>query len=327
MNIIILIFLSCFGDSTLSHEVEKIVYEDREVIVEVEKEIEVPIIVIKEVEVLIEDTDDDAADVWVENFIQPTTANGVDILWVIDPSGSMHDDAPQILSGITAMMNALPLTGWRLAIIPADWRYAENVTEFPLLPGDTPEMAETMYNNVMSGAFEAGFDASYGYIMNNSYAQTWLRPDAAMLVVFVSDEEEQSQSYFNSTSQFITWYSSYRESVFLASIVHIEPAASLCNHAIQLVGKEYIIATTHFSGQVIDICSEDWSAGVFDATNQVSPYEYWDLVKTPLYNDRIYVFIDGVPNMDWHYEPSENRVYFDVIPDARTLVEIAYYYE
>ena len=89
---ILLVFLSCFGDNMLTHEVEKIVYEEKEVevIVEVIKEVEIP--VIKEVEVLVEDTDDDAADVWVEHFNQPMSVNGVDILWVIDPSGSMAND-------------------------------------------------------------------------------------------------------------------------------------------------------------------------------------------------------------------------------------------
>ena len=321
------VILSCIGDNMLTHEVEKIVYEEKEVevIVEVEKEVEIP--VIREIEVFIEDTGDDAADVWVENFTQPTSVNGVDILWVIDPSGSMHDDAPRILAGINAMMSALPATGWRLAIIPADWRFSEQVAEFPLIPGDTPEMAETMYNNVIAGAVEAGFDASYSYIMDNSYAQTWMRPDAALLIVFVSDEDEQSYVHFNSTSQFMSWVTSYRESVFLASIVHLDPTVSLCNSHQQHVGDEYIDATQQLNGKVIDICSEDWSAGVSDASNQVSPHEYWDLVKTPLYDDRIYVFIDGVPNTDWYYEPAENRIYFTVIPPARALVEIAYYYE
>jgi len=231
------------------------------------------------------------------------------------------------LAGIDAMMNALPAAGWRLAIIPADYRFAENVMEFPLIPGDTPEMAETMYNNVVFGAYEAGFDAAYGYIINNTYAQTWMRPDAALLIVFVSDEEEQSHTYFNSTSQFTSWASTYRESVFLASIVHVDPNISLCNLTPQFVGNEYMAATNHFAGQVIDICSEDWSAGVSDASNQVTPYEFWDLVKTPLYDDRIYVFVNGIPYADWYFEPAENRIYFDVIPEAKTLVEIAYYYE
>jgi hypothetical protein len=304
----------------LVHEVEKTVYQDREVEVIVEVEVET--------DTMVDDTAQEAADVWVEHFMQPMSVNGVDILWVIDPSGSMSNDRAQIIDGIADMMAVLPPTGWRLAIIPTDYRRAELVAEFPLIPGDTAADAEAMFYNVIGGVYEAGFDASYGYIMNNSYSQTWMRPDAALLIVFVSDEDEQSSEYFQSANEFVSWASAYRLSTFVSSIINLDPSVSVCDHTSLLnVGNEYISATNHFGGQVIDICDEDWSAGVLDASNQVSPHEYWDLSSQPLYDDRIYVFVDGVPYSDWHYNPAENRVYFDVIPPGGSLVEIAYYYQ
>lgn len=310
------------SDNGLVYEVEKIVYEDREVEVIVEKEI------------YIDDTGDLAADIWVDNFKQPSVTDGVDILWVIDPSGSMSNDRAQILDGINDMMLALPLTGWRLAIIPTDYRKAEMESQFPLVPGDTAIDAELMMNNAITGNYEAGFDAVYGYIFNNSYAQTWLRHDAALLVVFVSDEEEQSFEYVNSAHQFVTWISGVRQSVFLASIVNLDPAVSDCNSSLANAGMKYIEATNTLNGNVIDICSEDWSSGVAEASNQLQEIEYWDLTFTPLYEDRIHVFIDGVEQPDivgtdvfWHYEPLENRIYFDKIPQGGSLVEIAYYYQ
>ena len=240
----------------------------------------------------------------------------------------MSNDRPQIIDGIADMMAALPVTGWRLAIIPSDYRWSETVAEFPLIPGDTAADAEAMLNAVVNGSYEAGFDAVYGYLTNNTYAQTWLRHDAALLVVFVSDEDEQSQAYFNSTLAFTQWFSGVRQSVFMASIVNFDPSLSLCQSSSAMnTGDEYMSATNHFNGQIIDICDEDWSAGVLDASNQVAPYEYWDLANQPLYDDRIYVFVDGVPYTDWYYEPAENRVYFSVLPSGGSLVEIAYYYQ
>ena len=91
-------------------------------------------------------------------------------------------------------------------------------------------------------------------------------------------------------------------------------------------GTRYIDATNYFGGQVIDICSEDWTAGVQDASNQIEPYEYWDLSHTPLDQNFIFVFVDGQIYTDWHYEPSENRVYFDILPTGNSLVEITYNY-
>jgi hypothetical protein len=84
--------------------------------------------------------------------------------------------------------------------------------------------------------------------------------------------------------------------------------------------------TSIYNGKIIDICSEDWSAGVADASTQIQLREWLELSRVPLNGQEIYVFVDGQPWHDWHYDSSDNRVYFDIIPDEETLVEIAYYY-
>lgn len=282
----------------------------------------------------VEDEEFDGAPIWVDSFTQTSSANGIDILWVIDPSGSMNMHQTRLLAGIDVMMQALPPMGWRLAIIPSDWRYSETEQQFPLVPGDTYQMAENMYLQSRAGAIEAGFDAVYGYTMNNPYSSTWMRQDAALLIVFVSDEPEQSTKYLTSTTEFLMWATSYRENVYVASIVNIDPPETLCNHSGQNTGQKYIDAANHLNGQVVDICSEDWTAGVTDASNQVEPYEEWPLTYEPADPNHIYVFLDGVPqestdgtDMFWHYDSSSNSIIFDKVPQGQVLVEIAYYYE
>ena len=169
--------------------------------------------------------------------------------------------------------------------------------------------------------------------MNNTYSSTWMRSNAALLIVFVSDEPEQSNQYINDTSEFISWISTYRQNVFVASIVNIAPPETLCNHTGQNTGKKYIDAANHFNGQIVDICSQDWTAGVTDASNQTEPYEEWPLTYEPADPSHIYVFYDGVPQPDtdgvdifWHYDPSSNSIVFDKIPNSQILIEIAYYY-
>jgi len=161
-----------------------------------------------------------------------------------------------------------------------------------------------------------------------------MRSDAALLVVFVSDEEEQSHTYFSSTQNFISWYSGLRDNVFVASIVNVPTTQSLCNAPSQMTGDEYIAASNHFNGQIVDICSEDWTAGVTDASNQVEPHEEWELTQIPADPNHIYIFMDGVevPSVNgsdiyWHYDAGSNKIIFDKIPQANVLVEIAYYYE
>ena len=169
------------------------------------------------IEVPIEDTAEEP--IWVDSFVQPTSSDGVDIIWVIDPSGSMISHKPRVLTGIEDMINALPLNiSWRLAIISADQNHSVNDMTFPLLPGDTVADAQAMYQNSVTGGYEAGFWSVYRYIEENPFAANWLRDEAALLVVFVSDEEEQGTSTFPLVNDFTSWLDEQRQGVFVASI-------------------------------------------------------------------------------------------------------------
>lgn len=264
-------------------------------------------------------------EVWVDSFIQPGSVEGVDVLWVIDTSGSMGGYNTELLDGIEAMLLSLPESGWRLAMISNDPAQASIESQFPLVPGDDILDAEQMYNNMRVGGREEGFDASYEYIVNNSYAQTWLRHDAALLVVFVSDEEEQSDYHFPVSDDFISWYSNLRNgSVFLSSIVNLDPGESLCNTSGLNTGDRYIEATSYFSGVIVDICSDDWSAGVTDASSQIEPYAEYELTYIPNPDSFTRVLIDGVENFDWTYNSTDNKIEFLVIPQGGALVEMVY---
>jgi hypothetical protein len=200
--------------------------------------------------------------------------------------------------------------------------------QFPLVPGDDILDAEAMYSAMGRGGMEEGFDAVYEYIMHNPYSSTWMRDDAALLVVFVSDEEEQSRTHFTDVHNFVTWYGAqHGGAVFVSSIINHEPAETLCDWppAAYDIGYRYMEATNHFGGTIIDICAEDWSAGVADAASSVVPHESWKLTHEPV-ESSIRVFINGAVNTDWTYSASDNTVYFTVIPPGGSLVEIGYLY-
>ena len=93
------------------------------------------------VEVLV-DVPGDGGDVWVDSFEQPYSVNGVDIVWLIDRSGSMDRFDQAVIAGIGQMMSALPEAGWRLGITTTDYLQSQQQTIFPLVPGDTVTDAE-----------------------------------------------------------------------------------------------------------------------------------------------------------------------------------------
>jgi len=149
-------------------------------------------------------------------------------------------------------------------------------------------------------------------------------------VVMVSDEEEQSDDHFTNIADFKSWYAAQRNgSAFLSSIVNVAAVDSVCATTPNSIdiGDRYMEATNYFGGVVVDICAEDWSPGVTDASAQIEPHESWELTHVPSHVDTIRVFQNGALNWDWYYEPSDNTVQFTVIPAGNMLVEIAYHYE
>jgi len=289
----------------------------RENIVEVKTVTEVPVYI--EVEVPVEPS----GDLWIDSFTQSSTDNGIDIIWVIDTSGSMDDHEPELLGGITAMIGSLPPTGWRLVMIPATPGNASQSQQFPLVPGDDIIDAELMLTNMLSGNGESGFDSIYSYIVENNYSDIWMRQDAALLVVFVSDEEEQSSIRFHRVVEFINWYSSLRSSVFLSSIINLHPVDSLCSPGPDEVGLKYIQATQNFGGVVIDICGDDWGPGVSAASSLTRPVEEIELTYTPV-QSTIRVFKNRQISAQWTYDRTSNKIIFSIVPGAGELVEIAY---
>lgn len=277
--------------------------------------------------VIEQDTDTSTNPVWVDNFTQVSSMNGIDIVWVVDRSGSMRNNDEKLEQGMDTMLSILNqefAVSWRIGIISTDPTESSQNQTFPLVMGDDYNVAMNNLSYIGSPGREQGFSAFYSYYLDNPYSQTWMRYDASLLVIFVSDEDDQSYNDFSQASDFSQWYSSIRQQTFLASIVIASEDS--CEHD---VGDRYIEATNNLQGDVVDICSEDWSPSIRAITDRLQPYEEWFLTHTPIFGESgIYVFEDGVLMSDtlWHYEPNENKVIFDTPPLGGSLIEIAYEY-
>ena len=266
------------------------------------------------------------ADIWIQSFTQPADYDHIDILWVIDGSCSMMQHKSSLLTGIEVMMNSLPTdVNWRLKMITTgDGRAVPQPQTFPLTRGDTIQDALDMYNALPPDGMEKGFSAIFNYITLDAYAQTWLRPDAALLAVIVSDEEEQSTM---SAVDFQAWYQGIRPNTFLSFIGNVQAKDSVCAFAPRPadVGMKYMNAVNYFLGTIVDICESDWSPGVEDATQKIEPFDEIELDHEP-YKKTIAVFEDGAP-MDtakWTYIEADNLIEFDPIPPNGALVEVSY---
>ena len=194
------------------------VYVEVEVEVPGETEyVEVPVYV--EVEV---PGETEYGEIWVDSDTQTAAVDGVDILWVIDTSGSMHRYDAQLMDGIAAMIGALPESGWRLAMMSNDPMRAQAEAQFPLVPGDDIDDALDMYNAMGRGGREEGFDAAYEYLVNNPYATTWLRPDAALFesikLTYVTTHEDTMRVFINGALNWDWYYQASDNTVYFTVI-------------------------------------------------------------------------------------------------------------
>ena len=264
-------------------------------------------------------------DLWVDSFVQPSQTDGYDILWVIDRSGSMNNHDVQLLLGIEEMLSSLPLdTGWRLGIISTDPDEALSNSTFPLVPGDDIIDATNALNTIDAAGtwggppLEQGFEAVYTYMDLGAYSTSWMRPSAALLVVFVSDEDEQSWDW--TPQDFHNWISAKRSRVLISSIVGLDKSSCA-----DQVGEKYLEVTQSFSGVEIDICDEDWTPGVEEASKPFEPIEEIELSFFPVI-ETITVFSDGmqIDSSEWIYEEQINTVFFLVTPADGALIEVTY---
>ena len=312
----LLFLISCLSEHMLTNKIveERIIYDTAyvEVIVEVEKEVEVVV--------------PENYPLWSQTYVQPSLGNGVDILWVVDPSGSMTNNWAQVVLGVEQMMLALPTNvNWRLEIIPTDQMRAKTLQSFPILPGDSLQTAQNHLQNNVQGHWEKGMDAVKNYMTQNADALQWMRNDVALLIIFVSDEDDSSNQ---TATQFIQWVQYQRSEVYVTSIVNVDTATSLCPDTYGLwdVGTDYIDIANHFSGIVIDICETDWTAGVTQAAQQVHLIDEIQLDYTPVDIDHIEVLVDNVVWTDWTWDEPNNKIIFSVMPPEGSIITVSYNY-
>jgi hypothetical protein len=265
-------------------------------------------------------------DIWIDSFTQIASYEDIDILWVLDGSCSMFAHESSILRGIEQMMNVMPSdVNWRLKMITGGGTsYITQPTTFPLTRGDDINDALNMYNQLPSDGRERGFDAVYNYITSDTYAQTWMRKSAALLVMFVSDEKEQSMM---TAAEFVIWYDFLRAEKFLSFIGNVYPEDTVCPYVphAAMIGVKYMDAVNYFSGTIVDICELDWASGVNDVAQKMEPIKEIELTHIP-YKDTIVVFINGekIENLEWTYNALSNAVEFNSYPEEAALVEVGY---
>ena len=277
---------------------------------------------------------------WVsDKFVQDETLDA-DILFVIDNSGSMGSNQTNIKNNFDTFMNAFTTAGvsYHIALITTDSpdfvgsiitnSTVDPVTEFNNQI-DSIGTSGSAHEKGLWYAYEsttAGGDASPGS------STGFFRPDARLVIVYVSDEPDFSDHPYGGGGS-----STMTPLDYSASLLSLKSSTSLvAAHAIAgdypsgctsnggaQFGEGYYEVVSDLGGTFMSICASDWSVTMDTLARESMALSEFALSEEPI-EDSIQVYVDGVVSSHWAYVSSTNSIIFSVVPSEGSNIEIFY---
>ncbi len=274
----------------------------------------------------------------------------VDVLWVVDNSGSMAPVQESMAENIGSFLSLADSLGvdYHLGVVSTEVNEAEQGLGDPpreVIPGvlvhaparprfvtpSTPERLAAFQDNVRIGSCcsdeqEAGLQASFlalspPRVLDPLLNGGFLREHAKLYAVYVSSEEDQSAGPAGFYLDFLRSLKPSPELVRLSAVCGDAPAGceSLDGSLYADSGDRYLEVQAATGGIFQSICSQDWS-GLMGALGQhmVDPIRAFPLSRQPVVHT-LAVRIDGasVPEAStayapdgWTYEPGVELIWF-----------------
>lgn len=275
---------------------------------------------VTEIIVQAEDTSP-TTEVVVDYFIQPSKPDSLDVLIVLDTSCSMADDYEKVSIGMELLKDDIePLTNdYQMAIINSSLRGNYFVGPF----GPTSNIIDLLLApSVLSrDTNETPFASHYLFATDTSEGLEFLRPGVPKLMIYISDEEEQSPM---SVEQFKDWLDEYHAGVDhdVITIAIKEYSHPDCMLLEGHIGYRYDQLSQYYNKRSVNFCG-DWQTALADSSFLLSPVTYLGLSETPV-EESIVVYQNGEEEDLWYYLPETNTVYFEFVLDEGSVIEVGY---
>ncbi len=252
----------------------------------------------------------------VETFTAPAAAT-VDLLMVIDNSRSMQGEEDRLQAGASALAGRLEGTSFHFAVLPGPesvrspgWPYACSPHPYQLDPsyGDAARRLDALtcalrvgYSNESPPApitqAIAGLSRAIDPESDPNPLPHFLRKEADLALIFVSDEEDQSTASNLAFRDYL--YSvkgSYRPDRITVHAIAGDPDAPVCLDDPWLTPSErYPLLTRETGGTFQDVCTPDYSPLLGTLGDTIlAPTNRFDL-EQPADPATIQVEVDGVP--------------------------------
>lgn len=270
-----------------------------------------------------------------EMFTQNTAQNGdVDILWVIDDSGSMADEQDALGKNFQSFINQFieKNIDFKMAITTTDGTSARNgkmVGDSSKLTRASAKGNKTAFLNnftkwvkvgTSGSGVEQGLKTSTSF--TDRYASSFLRPEAYLIVVYISDEEDQSDK---KVSEYLAKLQALKVNKGMVKAYSIVSVKSY-GYQWETIGKRYMEVSTATAGAIGDI-KKDFSSTLLDMGGKiVNLMDSFALNESP-YQDQVEVFVNNTKVASGYvFNAAQRTVKFDAnsLPVEGSKVEVRY---
>jgi len=201
-----------------------------------------------------------------------------------------------------------------------DYNFVNNAS-FNHLDPDLISDTSALINSIgtRGSANEMGLDMLSEVIQRNP---SWFRQGAAMVAIFLSDEQDWSSQNVPYYTNIFDYY--YPQGSFLPFAI-IGDVPGGCTGAFP--GWGYYELVNHYNSQWWSICDTDWGTQMEDIALAVVNLTSYKLDHPSPKEDSIRVFVNGQEYIGgWSYSPGSNSIMFDWtrMPEAGDTVEVSY---
>lgn len=248
----------------------------------------------------------------------------IDILFVVDESGSMDDEQAILQQSMQGFYEELISEKfinlqWRVGIKSTDntdggvYDYVDWTSQNPLFELSTLTMLLSENDK------EAGFSSALWSMSNDV---DFHRKNADLLIIYISDEEEQTDIEIGEYNSLISLFKEEPFIVTESAIVATYESETRCSQAD--MGKRYI----EVSEVVVDLCdTQNWIKTLEYAAEHIPTLNTtWYLTEVPLDSENIQVEINGIPTSNWLYSSDKNAIILNDPPATGSYVAVAYYF-
>lgn len=271
-----------------------------------------------------------------EVFTQSATRTGdVDILWVIDDSGSMADNQDALARNFNNFISQFldKKIDFKMAITTTDGTSTRNgkmIGDSSMLTSASAIGNRAAFTNnftkwvkvgTSGSGIEQGLKCASSFL--DRYSASFLRPDAYLAIVFVSDENDQSDKKVN---DYITRFQSAKINKGMVKAYSIVTEKMPVNAQWETIGTRYNEVSVATSGTMSEI-TEDFSGTLKDIGAQiVKLIDSFALSESPA-NNTVQVYVNNIEvKSGWSYDLTNHSVKFDTnaVPSEGTKIEIRY---